>query len=73
MKYKQKQLNLTSSQMININANDTKQKTRGAQVAQSVKRQTSAQVMILWFVGSSLVLGSVMTARILEPASDTVS
>ena len=42
-----------------------------AWVAQSVKRLTSAQVMISWFVSLSPVLGSVLTA--LEPASDSVS
>ena len=46
---------------------------RGAWVAQSVKRPTSAQVMILRFVGSSPALGSVLTAQSLEPASDCVS
>ena len=45
----------------------------GAWVAQSVKHPTSAQVMILWFVSSSPVSGSVMTAQSLEPASDSVS
>ena len=47
--------------------------TRGAWVAQSVKRPTSAQVMISWFVSSSPVWGSVLTAWSLEPASDSVS
>ena len=42
-------------------------------MAQSVKRPTSAQVMISQFVGSSLALGSVLTAQSLEPASDSVS
>ena len=46
---------------------------RGAWVAQSVKRPTSAQVMILRFVGSSPASGSVLTAQSLEPASDSVS
>ena len=46
---------------------------RGAWVAQSVKHLTSAQVMISWFVGSSPASGSVLTARSLEPASDSVS
>ena len=41
-------------------------------MAQSVERQTSAQVMISWFVDSSLTSGSVLTARSLEPASDSV-
>ena len=42
-------------------------------MAQSVERPTSAQVMISRFVGSSPVSGSVLTARSLEPASDSVS
>ena len=42
-------------------------------MAQSVKRPTSAQVMISWFVGSSPTSGSVLTAQGLEPASDSVS
>ena len=44
----------------------------GAWVPQSVKRLTSAQVMISRFVGSSPASGSVLTARSLEPASDSV-
>ena len=47
--------------------------SRGAWVAQSGKRPTSAQVMISRFVGSSPVSGSVLTAQSLEPASDSVS
>ena len=47
---------------------------RGAWVAQSVGRLTSAQVMISQFVSSSpvsgSVLGSVLTVRSLEPALD---
>ena len=46
---------------------------RGAWVAQSVKRLTSAWVMTLQFVGLSPTLGSVLTARSLKPASDSVS
>ena len=46
---------------------------RGPWVAQSVKRPTSAQVMISQSVGSSPVSGSVLTAWSLEPASDSVS
>ena len=42
-------------------------------MAQSVERPTSAQVMILWFMSSSPALGSVLTARSLEPALDSVS
>ena len=45
----------------------------GARVAHSVKRPTSAQVIISWFVGSSPTRGSVLTARSPEPASDSVS
>ena len=40
---------------------------------QSVKRPSSAQVVISWFVSSSPASGSVRTARSLEPASDSVS
>ena len=46
---------------------------RGAWVARSVERPTSAQAMISWFVSSSPASGSVLTARSLEPASDSVS
>ena len=42
-------------------------------MAQSVERPTLAQVMISQLVGSSPVLGSVLTARSLEPALDSVS
>ena len=42
-------------------------------MAQSVKRPTSAQVMISRFVGSGPTSGSVLTALSLEPASDSVS
>ena len=42
-------------------------------MAQSVKRPTSAQVMISRSVGSSPTLGSVLTAQSLEPAWDSVS
>ena len=42
-------------------------------MAQLVKRLSSAQVMASPFVGSSPMSGSVLTARILEPASDSVS
>ena len=42
-------------------------------MAQSVKHQTLAQVMISQFVGLSPVTGSVLTAQSLEPATDSVS
>ena len=47
-------------------------KKRGAWVAQSVERPTSAQVMISRLVGSSPASGSVLTAQSLEPALDSV-
>ena len=46
---------------------------RGAWVAQSVKRPTSAQVKISRFMGLSPTSGSVLTARSLDPAFDSVS
>ena len=42
-------------------------------MAQSVKRPTSAQVMISQFVSLSSASGSVLTAQSLESASDSVS
>ena len=48
-------------------------KARGARVAQSVSCQTSAQVRIARFVGSSPASGSVLIAQSLEPALDSVS
>ena len=47
--------------------------TGGPWVAQQIKHPTSAQVMIWRFVGSNPTLGSVPTARSLEPASESVS
>ena len=46
---------------------------RGAWVAQSVERPTSAQVMISRLVSPSPSSGSGLTARSLEPAWDSVS
>ena len=46
---------------------------RGPWVAQSVQQPISAQVMISQLVGSGPTSGSVLTARSLEPASDSVS
>ena len=46
---------------------------RGTRVAQFVGHLTLAQVMILLFMSSSSVSGSVLTAQSLEPASDSVS
>ena len=42
-------------------------------MAQSIKHPTLAQIIISRFVGSSPALGSVLTARSLDPASDSVS
>ena len=42
-------------------------------MAQWVEHPTSAQVVISQFVTSSPASGSVLTARSLEPASDSVS
>ena len=50
-----------------------KKKSRDTWVAQSVKRLTSAQVVISWFVSSSPMSGSVLTAQSLGAASDPVS
>ena len=41
-------------------------------MAQSVKRPTSAQLMISGFASSSPASGSVLMAQSLEPASDSV-
>ena len=46
---------------------------RGAWVAQSVERPTSAQVMISRSLSSNPTSGSVLTAQSLEPVSDSVS
>ena len=48
-------------------------KDTGRPVAQSVKRQTLAQVMISRFMSLSTSAGSVLTGRSLEPALDSVS
>ena len=50
-----------------------KKRAWGTWVAQSVEPPTLAQVMISQFVSSSPVLGSVLTAQSLEPASHSVS
>ena len=47
--------------------------SRGAWVAQSVKRPTSAQVTILRFASSSPASGSLLTAQSPAPSSDSVS
>ena len=45
---------------------------RGTWVIQSLKRPTSAQVMISQFVGLNPALGSALTAQSLKPASNSV-
>ena len=45
----------------------------GCLASWSVKRLTSAQVTVSWFMGSSPVLGSALTSRSLETASGSVS
>ena len=50
-----------------------KEESGGTWVAQSVKCTTSAQVMISRYVSSSPASGSVLTARSLEPALNSVS
>ena len=50
-----------------------KNNSGGARVAQSVEHPISAQVMISQLVSSSPAWGTVLIARSLEPASDTVS
>ena len=52
---------------------NSKVRFRGAWVAQSVKRPTSAQVTISQSVSSSPASGSGLMARSLEPVSDSVS
>ena len=50
----------------------SRNKKRGARVAQSIKCPTLAQAMISQLVSSSPASGSVLTAGSLEPASDSV-
>ena len=45
----------------------------GAWVTQLVKHPTLAQVMISRFLGSSPMIGSVLTVQRLEPAASSVS
>ena len=48
-------------------------KLSGTWVVQSVKHSTLIQVMNSQFMSSSPMMGSVLTAHILEPASDSIS
>ena len=57
-------------EVMNTNVNN---KSEGRLGGSGAKGPTSAQVMILRFVSSSPVSGSVLTAQSLEPASDSVS
>ena len=54
-------------------SNSLKGASWGAWVAQSLKHLTSAQVMVSQLVSSSPTSGCVLTARSLEPASDSAS
>ena len=65
------QASLTSMLEIFITTQNTD--SRGAWVAQSFERPTSAQVMISRLVSSSPTSGSVLTAQGLETASDSLS
>ena len=56
-----------------LQINKFKNDFRGTWVAQSVKRPTLAQVVILRSMSLSPALGSVLTAQSLEPVSDSVS
>ena len=58
-----------NKEMIGSDLTFKKKHCGGAWVAQLVEHMTSPQVMISWFVSSSPVLGSVLTAQSLEPAS----
>ena len=69
---------LPVNKTVMLNSKGVKLRTResmiwGAWVAQSVKRPTSAQVMISWIMSLNPTSGSVLTAQSLEPASDSVS
>ena len=64
---------LAKARRIIIQSKSKVRKCRGTWVAQSVKRPTLAQVMISQLVSSNPMLGSVLTAWSLEPASDSVS
>ena len=61
----------TTSELPGVHVKNAK--SWGAWVAQLVEHLTSAQVTVSWSVGLSPVLSSVLTARSLEPASDSVS
>ena len=67
LKRNRKEKKMYDSNFSKINA------LRGSWVVQLVGRPTSAQVMISRSVGSSPTSGSVLMARSLEPASDSVS
>ena len=63
-------LSKSKDSYLNLLQNDN---SRGVWVAQSAEPPTSAQVMISRLVSSSPALGSVLMARSLEPASESVS
>ena len=60
---------LPSPHSVKVKEEPKKEAGQPPWVAQLVKPPTSAQVMISWFVSWSPALGSVLTARSLEPAA----
>ena len=67
-------LNIRKYVCVIRDAEETKDKIPGSGHlgAQSAGRPTLAQVMISWFLSSSPMSGSVLTAQSLEPVSDSV-
>ena len=71
---KRNTLQILTMDDLSINIDDNRNGyPRGTWMAQSVKRLTLAQVMISRLTSLSPALGSVLTARRLEPALDSVS
>ena len=66
-------LPLCPSPTVSVSLKIDKLRNRGPWVAQSVKRLTSAQVMISQFTSLSPTWGSVLRAQSLEPAWASVS
>ena len=64
---------LSHLRSLKINKLEKKQKIGAPGWLKSVERPTLAQVIISWFMGLSPASGSVLTARSLEPAWDSVS
>ena len=66
-------VSLSLSLSLSLSQKQTLKKLRGAWVAQLVEHLTSAQVTVSRITSSSPASGSVLTARSLEPASDSAS